>query len=171
MQVKTRDNCKELRNWVENSFGKVQNRVKEVQDFTKVDGNGDKSGEAAGLMPFQDNLDEMLVVNSQTSKNQITLVFCFENTIDPRQDAHLDMIIRLLNHQGEGTMFDVLKSLNYIQSMDIDPSRCMRTAMRFLTMEFVLTHTGIESYEKVLAIIFEYLRKVREEWMPNGEEI
>ena len=68
-------------------------------------------------------------------------------------------------------MFDVLKSLNYIQSMDIDPSSCMRTAMRFLTMEFVLTHTGIESYEKVLAIIFEYLRKVREEWMPNGEEI
>ena len=55
--------------------------------------------------------------------------------------------------------------------MDMDPSSCIRTAMCFLTMEFVLTHTGLENYQKVLAIIFEYLRKIKEEWMPNGEEI
>ena len=53
-------------------------------------------------------------MNSQTSKNQITLVFTFEKTYDVEQDAHLDMLIQLLNHQGEGTMFDILKSLNYL---------------------------------------------------------
>ena len=49
------------------------------------------------------------------------------------------MIIDFLNHQGEGTMFDILKSLNYLQEVDVDPSTCMRTAFRFLTLELVLT--------------------------------
>ena len=99
---------------MESSFGSVRNRAKEVQDFAKVDGNGKKDAEAAGKMPFQDNLNEMLIMNCQTSKSQITLVFTFEKTYDVEQEAHLDMLIQLLNHQGEGTMFDILKSLNYL---------------------------------------------------------
>ena len=101
----------------------------------------------------------------------MTLVFCMKNAIDAKQDAHLKMIIDFLNHRGEGTLYDILKSLNYLQEMDVDPSTCLRTAMRFMTVELVLTQTGLQNYEKVLAITFEYLRKVREEWLPEGEEI
>ena len=68
-------------------------------------------------------------------------------------------------------MFDILKSLNYLQEVDMDPSTCMRTAFRFLTLELVLTQSGLQNYEKVLAIVFEYLRKIRNEWVPDGEEI
>ena len=43
-----------------------------------------------------------------------------------------------------------------------------QTAFKLLMFDFTLTETGMKDYKKVLAIIFEYIRKVREEWLSAG---
>ena len=43
--------------------------------------------------------------------------------------------------------------------------------MRFITCQYNLTDKGLKCYEKVLAIIFEYYRLVREEWLADGKEV
>ena len=48
---------------------------------------------------------------------------------------------------------------------------CIVTPMRFITFEYGLTDLGLENYQKVIAIIFEYFRKVSEEWLADGREI
>ena len=68
-------------------------------------------------------------------------------------------------------MFDVLKTLNFLTDLEIDTNTCIQTPMRFITVELTLTDTGLENYQKVLALVFEYLRKVREEWLADGQEI
>ena len=43
--------------------------------------------------------------------------------------------------------------------------------MRFITCQFNLTDKGLDCYDKVLAIIFEYFRLVRDDWLADGKEI
>ena len=43
--------------------------------------------------------------------------------------------------------------------------------MRFITCQYTLTDKGMSEYQKVLAIIFEHFRLVRDEWLADGTEI
>ena len=59
IQVKTKDDCKELRGWIEETFGTVENKNYGLQDF------GLSSKDASnGPMPYSGLENEMIVMNS-----------------------------------------------------------------------------------------------------------
>ena len=39
------------------------------------------------------------------------------------------------------------------------------------TFEIDLTETGAQNYREVIALVFEYLRKVKEEWLADGQTL
>ena len=61
-----------------------------------------------------------------------------------------------------------LNRRNYAQSICIDENFLLKTAFRMFTFEIDLTETGLLNYKEVIALVFEYLRKVKLEWLDNG---
>ena len=59
----------------------------------------------------------------------------------------------------------------YVQSIEVDASDVLKSAFRILTLEFELTETGVLAYREVIALVFEYLRIVRDEWLANDETL
>ena len=56
------------------------------------------------------------------------------------------LIMALLDHEGEGSLYQSLKSLNYVQDIDTDDNLCIATPFRMWTLEFALTEVGVENY-------------------------
>ena len=50
-----------------------------------------------------------------------------------------------------------------------DDVASIKTAFKCINIEITLTEDGIQNYLKVLAIFFEYKRKLLEEWLPDGK--
>ena len=68
-------------------------------------------------------------------------------------------------------MIDILIRENYAIAVEVETNDLIRTAMRFISCSVNLTDKGLNCYDKVLAIIFEYFRLVREEWLADGKEV
>ena len=50
----------------------------------------------------------------------------------------------------------------------MDDNQAMKTAFKLLSLELTLTDTGMKAFREILAIVFEYLRRVTEEWLADG---
>ena len=79
------------------------------------------------------------------------------------------LIMALLDHEGEGSLYQCLKSLNYVQDICTDDNACIATPFKMWTLEFALTEVGIENYQKILALVFEYIRMVKDEWLAKNK--
>ena len=47
----------------------------------------------------------------------------------------------------------------------------IQSPFRLCTLEIDLTFEGLKNYKKVIAIVFEYFRIVREEWLADGKQL
>ena len=47
----------------------------------------------------------------------------------------------------------------------------LKSAFRLFTVEVDVTESGILAYQEVIAIVFEYFRKLRDEWLSNGSSL
>ena len=123
-------------------------------------------------MPFQGNENEMIVLDSIADLNKITFIFSIPK--DPERfekKQSIDLIFGLLEHQGEGSLFNCLNELSLITKIESDKNTCKSSCYKFFTIEIELTEKGMKNYQKVIALFFEYLRKVKEEWLANEQTI
>ena len=92
---------------------------------------------------------------------------------DPERDigGNLQILVSLLSHRGEGSLYDLLIQQNYITEMDFDTVAEIWTLNRMVSLQLTLTDKGLNCRDKVLALIFEHLRRVREEWLADGKKI
>ena len=60
---------------------------------------------------------------------------------------------------------------NYISEIEMDDNQAMKTAFKLLSLELTLTDTGMKAFREILAIVFEYLRRVTEEWLADGQTL
>ena len=167
VQVKTEDNCKEVSRWIRECFGilKAQQNCG-IQDFAKIAGEGATDSPAVGKMPYDGNTNEMIVQTSITDMDKLVLAFCLKTDPDiSKQQKSLRLIANLIRHKGEGSLYSCLKEKNYISGLDIDNNNMMVTAFRFVTVEITLTELGLENYKKIIAVIFEYFKIVKDQWL------
>ena len=66
-------------------------------------------------------------------------------------------------------MFNCLKTLNYASEMDSDDVLSISTAFKCINLQITLTEEGLQNYKKVLALLFEFRRKIEEEWLAEGK--
>ena len=62
-----------------------------------------------------------------------------------------------------------LKSLNYASELFADDVACILTPFRLINFTIMLTEDGLQNVKKVITLFFEYIRKLEEEWLANGE--
>ena len=77
----------------------------------------------------------------------------------------------LIKHKGQNGLYSTLKKLNLIANIDLDENSLLQTSFRFISFELELTEFGLKNYKQVLALVFEYIRKIKDEWIPNGIDL
>ena len=162
IQVKSSDNLQEVRSWVEESFSIIPNKKLGLQDFSK------NVTDYTGKLPFDGNENEMLVMNTVTDLNKMILTFSLPYDFERMSKKSYHFIFKLLGHKGEGSFYQCLKALNYVVNIEYDYNRSLCTAFRAFIIEIELTEQGIQNYQRVLALLFEYLRVAQEEWLATN---
>ena len=110
-------------------------------------------------------------MNSFESTKMLNLLFTLYN--DPEKDmaGYLQILVSLLSHRGQGSLYDLLTQENFVTEMDFDADTSIWTLKRLVTLQLTLTDKGLSCVDKVLAIVFEHIRLVREEWLAGGKQI
>ena len=98
----------------------------------------------------------------------MTLVFCLQADESRLGKKSLNLLYSLINHKGPGSLYQCLKALNFLTSIQMELNTEVLTAFRFITIQLGLTEHGIVNYKKVLALALEFFRIVREEWLKDG---
>ena len=81
------------------------------------------------------------------------------------------MLQEILRSKAKGSLFSLLVKNNYANQIDVDPNDVLKSAFRFFTIEIDVTESGILAFKEVIAIVFEYFRKLRDEWLNNGNTL
>lgn len=171
VQVKTEDNLEELTKWIQESFSVIPNKSLGLQDFSQYTNSGKRESACTGKGPFEGVENRIVFVDSFQDLNKLFLMFSLPSDLKsaPKRSTHL--ILQLFDHRGQGSLFACLKDLNWVLEIETDPSDCLKTAFNMLSIEFELTEAGLLNYKKVLALIFAYIDRVRDEWLAAGEAL
>ena len=74
-----------------------------------------------GKLPYAGNEHEVIFSESYTDRNVLMMVWCLERSDNDRarfDKKSADLIMALLDNEGEGSLFQCLKALNYAQDID-----------------------------------------------------
>ena len=137
-----------------------------MQDFSKI-GKGEDVA-SIGKLPFEGRTHELIVSNALQEVSKLSLTWAFENDAERFQKKSLTLIGTLIDHKGKGSLYSLLADRNYVQAIERDEAFCMKTAFRLFMVDIELTETGLLCYREVIALVFEYFRKVKEEWLADG---
>ena len=103
--------------------------------------------------------------------NKLFLMFSVPSDLKNAFKRSPHLVCQLFDHRGPGSLFACLKDLNWVLEIECDTSDCLKTAFNMLSIEFELTEAGLLNYKKILALIFAYIDKVRDEWLATGEAL
>ena len=120
-------------------------------------------------MPYETNSHLMSCSDSYQDKNTMLMVWALPKNVKQEKNMSVQLVQTLFSNEGEGSLYQSLKSLNYVSSIDCDVYYGVQTAFRLVTFELELSESGLANYKKVLAFVFEYLKKVKEEWLKDGK--
>ena len=55
--------------------------------------------------------------------------------------------------------------------IDVDANDILKSAFKMFTVEFELTETGMLAYRELIALMFEYFRKIKDEWLEGDKSL
>lgn len=172
IQVKTEDDLAELTQWVTESFGVIKNKKLGAQDFSKISKRAlseDQKQKIASKLPFEGNENEMILVNHIMDNNSLVIVWQHPFNYERWQKQSAYHVDELVGTEGPGSLYQILKELNWIDSLSTMDSSSYKSAFKFQFLEVGLTDEGLLHAKEVLAIINGMLDKLRNEWLPNRE--
>ena len=121
-------------------------------------------------MPFEGGENEVIYCDSVCDANSVSLFWTLpHDAYDYQNKQSLILILSLLANESEGSLLSCLKSFNYASGVTADDVCSILTPFRLISFQLLLTEEGIQNIEKVLAVFFEYKRKLEEEWLADGK--
>lgn len=151
-----------LEEWVRESFAPVEN--KNLQPLSSLP--------IKAYTPAQ--LSRELHVVPVKDMRRVTLVFPLPPTHEHYDAAPSNYVSHLLGHEGEGSVFAILKKQGWATSL---VSGASSTAKEFdlFKIDIDLTEEGFKNREKVVETVFQYVRllnaKGPQEWIFNEIKI
>ena len=155
--------------WVKKTFSIIPNKKLGRQDFSKV-GFGDNTS-LIGTLPFEGLRNQITIMNSNAELNKILLSFDFHNDDARLAKNSLTMLEQLFRNKASGSLFSLLVDKNYVHQIEVDENALLKSCFRLFTIEIELTETGLLAWKDVIAFVFEYFRKVRDDWLVNNEPL
>ena len=166
--MKTEDNLAELRQWVTESFSVIEDKNLGFQNFSKqpkVD--VPPEAQVVGTLPFQGNQDQLICMNTIQDCNILNMTFEVEYDYFRLYKQSLEHLTQLIGHEGPGSLFQCLKTLNFVSSLGTELSSSHITLFCQVVLTIELTEEGLSSYKQVLSVISEYFRQCSEHWLVN----
>ena len=99
------------------------------------------------------------------------LFWDFHNDEERISKNSLTMIQEILRSKAKGSLFSLLVKNNYANQIDVDPNDIFKSVFRLFTVEIDVTESGMLAYQEVIALVFEYFRKLKDEWLDNGNTL
>ena len=96
---------------MEKYFNLIPNKNLGKQDYSKI-GKGDKKS-AIGKLPFEGNMNEMVVMNSYQEIYKLIFCWTMKNNVKRSEKKSVAMIKMLLDNKAEGSLFSCLTDRNY----------------------------------------------------------
>ncbi|KAJ3185740.1 Insulinase (Peptidase M16) [Gaertneriomyces sp. JEL0708] len=98
----------------------------------------------------------------------MTLTFPFPDTKKDYKIGTGRYLSHLIGHEGEGSLLSLLKKRGWALGLSAGPSRGA-TGFSFFKIDIDLTPSGIENYQSILLIVFQYIKMVQssgfQEWI------
>ena len=113
----------------------------------------------------------MTIMDAQADMNKLMLCWDHRNDEARLSKNSLTMLEQLFRNKAKGSLYALLVEKDYVQEIEVDENALLKTSFRLFTVEFDLTEAGVLAYREVLALIFEYFRKVSEEWLDKNETL
>jgi insulysin len=133
------------------SFGIIPNKDLKRQNFELRDING------SVLSPYGQTLDEVIVFDSVRDQNALSFVFHFESSEQRLWSKSTFLVGDLLQHEGDGSLYQLLKKQGLIEKIYTDDMLSFRTVIHQFYIEFRLTDLGVQRWTQVAATLFQYL--------------
>ena len=108
--------------------------------------------------PFADTTDEVIAFNSQRDQNVISFVYLFPPSYRRIWNKSVSLIIDLLSHEGQGSLYSYLKEQGLIESIHPQEVATNRSVAHGFFLEFRLTDSGLKQWPMVSSVIFQYTR-------------
>ena len=74
----------------------------------------------------------------------------------------------MFENESEGSLLSCLKSQNYASGLVGYNEKNINTAFKCFSFEITLTEDGILHYKEVIALFFEFKRKIEEDWLTES---
>ncbi len=138
----------ELMEWAETKFSPVPSKG-DTRDMDRPD-------------PYlEDQTGVQITVNTLEDKRSLRLNFALPSVTEHFDAKPVAYISDRLGHEGSGTLFDVLKSKNYLKNLWTStwgPDDFTR-----LTVHFDLTNEGYENLDEIIDYFFSYTELIRQD--------
>jgi len=111
--------------------------------------------------PFdKSNLAKLYRIVPTSSKHVLKLQFLFPDTSNLYKLKPTYYITELLAHEGKNSLLSLLISQNFATELYANIDR-MEANVEFLVITIILTENGLENYEKIMSMCFDYIRMMQ----------
>jgi insulysin len=138
-----------LKNWVVNKFSTIPNKNIETIRIEQAFFDAD-------ALPAQLN------VRTVMDKRSLTIAFPIPSDSPYKDSQPISYIANLIGHEGKGSLLSKLKSMDLVDSLSAGSEFDTQKHEIFM-INMSLTQKGLDSYEDVLNILFDYIALLKQE--------
>ena len=113
----------------------------------------------------------MIVQQAVAGVKYMFMCFSLHSDFDRLEKNSLNLIYSLVNHKGEGGLYQCFKNLDLITNIEFGLNNSISTPFRLITVQVSLTENGLINYKKVIALVLEFFKIVQEQWLADGNSI
>lgn len=113
-----------------------------------------------------ENLNKIVKIKSIQNKKKMSFNFYFPSFKEHYKNNPFEMISFLLGHEGDGSLLSVLIKEGLALELGSYPFEVTSYFM-FMSFDIILTEKGLQQYEKVIEIVFEYISMMKRNGLPE----
>ncbi|KAI8924023.1 Metalloenzyme, LuxS/M16 peptidase-like protein [Entophlyctis helioformis] len=145
----------QLIDWVVSKFSPIKDKDTPVPVFSNDALTAAELGKEIRIKPVKES-------------RMLSITFPFPDTREQYKTQPAQYLSHLLGHEGHGSVLSLLKKKGWAQGLYAGPSTGAR-GFDFFNVSVELTVSGLEHFEEVLVILFQYIALIKqspiEEWI------
>ncbi|MEI5639378.1 MULTISPECIES: insulinase family protein [unclassified Pseudoalteromonas] len=131
------------------------------QVFQDIRGSSEVKPAIETPMYRPDDLCQELQIKPRKHMQKLIVSFAMPNPADLYKHKSVSFLAHLLGYEGKGSLYSILKSQGWINALSAGGG-ITGSNFRDFNVSFALTDEGIEYYEDIVEMLFEYLALIKQ---------
>ncbi|KJZ05168.1 insulinase family protein [Pseudoalteromonas piscicida] len=129
--------------------------------FTKIVGSKAQKPAIQAPMYREQDLQLELQIKPRKHMQKLIVSFAMPNPTDLYRHKSVSFLAHLLGYEGKGSLYSILKSQGWINALSAGGG-ITGSNFRDFNISFALTDEGIEYYEDIVEMLFEYIALIKQ---------